>query len=122
MMKLHEEGIERPETLIEFNSDDAKGIVEALRKHRGSLPSSANARASMIPDHGVRIGTRALIRLKSAMEMMKYYETVSHKPASDQLRHNPLIRIFKLEFDVLKDRKKKDVSTPLTSQKLDMVR
>ena len=48
MVKLREEGIERPETLVEFNSDDAKGIAEALRKRGGLAPSSANARASMI--------------------------------------------------------------------------
>ena len=54
--------------------------------------------------------------------MMKCYETVNHKLTSDQLRCDPVIKIFKLEFDALKDLKKKDVPTPLTSQKLGVVR
>ena len=73
MVKLREEGIERPENLVEFNSEDVKGIAEALRKPGGLVPSSGNARASMIPAPGAWIGARALIRLESTMEMMKNY-------------------------------------------------
>ena len=84
--------------------------------------SSENTRASMIPAPVVQIGARALIRLEAAMEMMKHYETANHKPTADQLRCDPVIKNFKLEFDALKDRKKKDVSAPLASKKLDVVR
>ena len=74
------------------------------------MPSSGNARASMIPAPGVRIGARAVIRLEAAMEMMKHYDTVNHKPTADQLRCDPVVKNFKIEFDALKDRKKKDTS------------
>ena len=66
------------------------------------MPSSANVRASMIPAHGLRIGARALVRLEKAMEMMKHYETANHKPTADQLRHDHVIKSFKLESDALK--------------------
>ena len=122
MVKLREEEIERPENLVEFNFEDVKGIAEALRKPRGLVPSSGNARASIIPARGVRIGARALSRLEADIEMMNYYETVNHKPTADQLRCDPVVKNFKLEFDALKVRKKKDASALLIGQKLDVVR
>ena len=71
MVKLREEGIERLENRVKLNFDDTKGTDEALRKPGGSSPSSENARTSMIPYSGVRVGSRALIRLETAMETMK---------------------------------------------------
>ena len=82
MVKLREEGIKRLENLVGYNSEDLKGIVEALREPGGLVPSSGNARASIIPAPGVWIGARALIRLEAAMEMMKHYETVNHEPTA----------------------------------------
>ena len=70
----------------------------------------------------VRIGSRALIRLEEAIYVMKHYWIVNHKPASSQLPYDPVIKNFKLEFDSIKDRKKKEVSTLHVSQKLDIVR
>ena len=67
MMHLGEEGFERSENLGEFNPENAKGIAEAFRKHAG-MPSSGNAKASIIPAPGERIGARALIRLEAVME------------------------------------------------------
>ena len=45
MVKLREEGIERPEHLVEFNSEDVKSITEALRKPGGLVPSSGTSMA-----------------------------------------------------------------------------
>ena len=67
MVKLREEGIERLENLVEFNSKDVEGIAEALCKPGGLVPPSGSARASMIPAPGARIGARALIMLEAAM-------------------------------------------------------
>ena len=122
LVKLREEGIERPEHLVEFNSDDAKGVAAALRKPGGLVSSSASATVSMIPAPGARIRARALVRLEAAIEMMKHGETLNHKPTADQLRCDHVTKNFKLEFDTLKHRKKKEMPTPLMSQKLDAVR
>ena len=43
MVKIRVEGIERPENLVEFNSEDLKVIAQALRKPGGLLSSSVNA-------------------------------------------------------------------------------
>ena len=53
---------------------------------------------------------------------MRHHETVNRKPTASQLRYDPVIKNFKLEFDALKERKKKEVSTSQISQKLDVVR
>ena len=58
MVKLRKEGIERLENLVEFNSDNAKDIAEASLKLGSLVPSSANARASMIPVPRAQIGAR----------------------------------------------------------------
>ena len=63
MVKLREEGIEKPEYLVELNSEDVKSIAEALRKLGGLVPSGGTSRASMMSAPGVRIVARALIRL-----------------------------------------------------------
>ena len=80
------------------------------------MPSRGNTRASMILAPGVCIGARALIRLEAVMKTMKCYETVNHNPTADQSQCDPVVKKFKLEFDALKDRKKKNVHKPLMSQ------
>ena len=99
-----------------------KSIAEALRKSGGLVPSDSAYRASMISAPGVRIGARTLITLEESMQSMRCYEIENHKPKASQLRHRTVIKNFKLEFDDLKYRKKKEVSTPQISQKLDVVR
>ena len=102
MVKLREEGIVRPEHLVEFNEKDVKSIAEALRKAGGLVPSGTTSRASMMSAPGVRIGTRALIRLEASIQIMRCYETVNHKPTASQLRYDPVNKNFKLEFNALK--------------------
>ena len=49
------------------------------------------------------------------MEIMKCYKTVNYKPTTDQLRCDHIVKNCKLEFDALKDQKKKDASKLWTS-------
>ena len=46
---------------------------------------------------------------------------VNHEIAASHLRHDSVFKNFKLEFDAIKERKKKEVTTPQISQKLDIV-
>ena len=50
----------------------------------------------MTLDPGVQIRDRARVRLEAAIEMTKNYETMNHKLTVDQLRHDPVIKNFKL--------------------------
>ena len=85
------------------------------------MPSGGTSRAPMTSAPGVRVGARALVRLEAPMQIMRCYEIVNHKPTESQLRHDPVIKNFKLEFDALKYLKKKEVSTPQIIQKRDAV-
>ena len=53
---------------------------------------------------------------------MKYYEMINLKLSASLLRCDPIIKNFKIEFDNFKEHKKKEVSTPQTSQKLNIAR
>ena len=53
---------------------------------------------------------------------MKYDEMENLKLLASLLRCDPIIKSFKLEFDAIKERKKKEVSTPQISHKLEIVR
>ena len=53
MVKFREEGMKIPDHLVEFNSEDAMSMSEALRKPGGLVPSSGTARASMMSAPGV---------------------------------------------------------------------
>ena len=106
---------------MEFSEKDVKSIADALRKP-GGLVLGATPRASMTSEPGLRIGTKALTRLEASMQSVRHHETVNHKPTASQLRYDPVIKIFKLEFDALKKREKKEVSTPQIIQKLDVAR
>ena len=85
-----------------------RSIAEALRKPGGLAPG-ATPRSLMISAPGVCIEAMALIRLEASMQIMRCYEIVNHKPTASQLRYDLVINNLKLEFDVLKERKKKEV-------------
>ena len=59
--------------------------------------------------------------LEEAIHIMKCYETVNLKPSETLLMCDLIINNFKFEFDAIKEHKKKEVSTPQTGQKLDIV-
>ena len=61
------------------------------------------------------IGVRDLIRLEASMCAVRHHETVNHKPTASKPRYDPVIKNLKIEFDTLKDRKKKDVLSPQIS-------
>ena len=70
---------------------------------------------------GVHIRAKALILIEIVIHILIYYEMVNLKPSASLLRNDPIINNFKLKFDAIKARKKKEVSTPKISQKLDIV-
>ena len=71
MVKLREEGVERPEHLAEFNAEGVNHIAEALRKPGVLVPASFVTREAMISSPGVCIDSRALIRLEAIIHIVK---------------------------------------------------
>ena len=60
--------------------------------------------------------------LEAEMHVMKHYEIVNLKPSESLLTYDPIFKNFKIEFDAIKEHKKKEFSTPQISQNLDVVR
>ena len=96
MVKLQEEGIERLEDLVEFNAEDVNSVAEALGKSGGLVPSSSSARSSLVLAPRVHIGAKALNHLELVMHVMNYYEITNDKPAASHIRHDPVVKNFKL--------------------------
>lgn len=104
MVKLREKGVNRPEDLVEFNADYVNSIAETLSKPGGLVPAIDGDReepAFMLAP-GVRIGSKALTRLEAATHIMKYYEMVNLNLLASLLRHDHIIKNFKLKFDTIK--------------------
>ena len=121
---LREEGANRLEDLVEFNTDDINTIAEALSKPEGYVLSGSGARTapalSSAPD--VHIGTKELMLLEVSMQIIKFYEMLNLKITASVLRYALIIKNFTLEFDLIKENEKKEVSTPHVSQKIDSMR
>ena len=100
-----------------------KSMAEILRKPGGLVTESASTRVvpalKLAPM--VRIGAKDLAHLEVATYIMKYYGIVNIKLLASLLRHDDVIKNFKLEFDAIKEYKNKEVSAPQISHKLDIV-
>ena len=118
--RLAEEGIERPEDLIEFNSENVKTIVGNLRRPGGTVPEGRTGRT--VPTQPFKFGAKAVLRLENAIDIMKYYETLDFQVTADMLVYEPTIKNFKMEHNALVERKSMTVITPKTSTNLDVVK
>ena len=109
---------------MEFNADDVISVAKLWRKPGGLVPSGGSTRVvpTLIPAPGVRIGANTLMSLEAEMRVMKYYKMVNLKSSASFLICDHIIKNFDLEFYDIRKCKKKEVSTPQTSQKLNIAR
>ena len=124
MVKLQEEGINRPEDLVNFIAEDTNIVAEGLKKPGGSvLTSRGNTSVlALASAPGVRIEANALMCSQAAMHIMKCYKTVKVKPTSILKQCDTIIKKFKLDFYAIKERKTKEASATRVSQNLDVKR
>ena len=123
-VKLREKGVNRIEDLVDFNVDAVSTIAESLRKPGGLASSGGSSRIAPVLASApvVCIGAKAWTHLEAATHIMKNFKVVNLKLSVSLLRYDTIIKNIKLEFDDIKERRKKEVSTPQISQKLDVVR
>ena len=118
--RLAEEGIERPEDLVEFSLADIKTMVANLRRPGGSEPDGDAG--GTVPTSPFKFGAKATLRLQNACDIMKHYEILRCDTSADMLVYDPVIKNFKLEHDALIERKKQTVVTPRISSNLNVVK
>ena len=102
MVKLHEEGTERLETLVKFNSEDVEDIADALRKPGGLVLSIGNARASMIPAPRVRFGAtqeKQMVRLVQACRTSSHIRFFTNSARRLILLGNPIVASAIVNFN-----------------------
>jgi hypothetical protein len=118
--RLAEEGVERPEDLVEFSLADVKTMVANLRRPGGSEPDGDAG--GTVPTFPFKFGAKAMLRLQNACDVAKCYETLRCDMSADMLVCDPAIKNFKLEHDALIERKKQTVVTPRMSSNLNVVK
>ena len=107
MVKLRAEDVSRPEDIVDFNDDNVSSMSEALRKPGGLVSSSDSAKTSpsLMSDPRSHIGSKALTHLEATINVIKSYNIVNLKPLAIILRHDAMVKRFKLEFDAIKEHK-----------------
>ena len=88
--RLAEEGIERPEDLVEFSLADIKTMVADLRRPGGSEPDGDAG--GTVPTFPFKFGAKATLRLQNACDVVKYYETLWYDMSADVLVYDPAIK------------------------------
>ena len=107
-LQLVSEGLENVHDLFEFDEESIKGIATNLRRPGGRIPNpdtNATPRV-MIPTPPFSFGAKSHMRLKAAMMMLRYYETVRREITDPNMRWTTTINSFVEHWKALEERKK----------------
>ena len=108
--RLAVEGLTAVTDLQDFDDDTFKQLVENLRKPGGTIPdpNPQAPQGAVIPTPAFVIGAKSQTRLKTAMDIAKYYGTVNRDLTAANMRWTPVIRNFQEHWKALVDRKDED--------------
>ena len=111
-VQLATEGLASVDDLSEFDPDSLKQLTDNLRRPGGRIqdPNPNAAQGATIPTPAFIFGAKSQLRLKAAVSIAKYYETVGRLTTAANMRWNPVIRNFNEHWKALKERK--DSSNP----------
>ena len=111
-VQLATEGLASVDDLSEFDPDSLKQLTDTLRRPGGRIqdPNPNAAQGATIPTPAFIFGAKSQLRLKAAVSIAKYYETVGRLTTAANMRWNPVIRNFNEHWKALKERK--DSSNP----------
>ena len=104
------EGIATVSDLADFDEDSLKLLSDNLRRPGGMIPDPANA-ANMIPARPFTFGAKSQTRLKGAMHLVKYYNTVGRPLTAGNIVWDPIIKTFMEHWKELVERKSADTPT-----------
>ena len=94
-VQLVQEGLTDISDLTEIDSENLKQIADNLRRPAGTMigPNDANG-ARMIPIPPFVFGAKSQLRMKAAIKLLRFYETVGRVHTAANLRWNPVIKIL----------------------------
>ena len=111
-LRLQVEGLASVDDLLEFDEETLKQLTENLRKHGGFVQNpnvAVGQPQQLIPTPAFVIGAKSLKRLKAAMYIVKYYETVGRATVPLNMRWDPVIKEFIEHWKALQDGKDGEV-------------
>jgi len=106
-IQLATEGLANVEDLAEFDDESLKQITDNLRRPGGRIPdpNPGAAPGATIATPSFIFGAKSQLRLKAAITIARYYETVGRVPSAGNMRWNPVIKTFIEHWKALKARK-----------------
>ena len=110
VVKLQEEGISRPDDLVDFDKNMIKQIADNLRRPAGRIPDptpGAPAGAT-IPTPPFVFGAKSVMRLTAATKLVRYYEMVGHPLTPANMAWNTVMRNFNEQWKALEERKENE--------------
>ena len=108
--RLAVEGLMTVGDLQDFDDETFKQLVENLRKPGGMIPdpNPAAPAGAVIQTPAFVIGAKSQMRLKTAMDIAKYYKTVGRDLTAANMHWDSVIRNFQEHWKALVDRKNED--------------
>ena len=110
VVKLQEEGISRPDDLVDFDKDTIKQIADNLRRPAGRIPDptpGAPAGAT-IPTPPFVFGDKSVMRLTAATKLVRFYAMVGRPLTLANMTWNTVMRNFNEQWKALEERKENE--------------
>ena len=105
VMKLQEEGISRPDDLVDFDKDTIKQIADNLQCPAGRIPDptpGAPAGATILTPPFV-FGAKSVMRLTAVTKLVRYYTMVSRPLTPANMAWNTVMRNFNEQWKALEE-------------------
>ena len=125
VIQLQQEGISQVSDLADFDKSAILQITENLRKPGDRIPNpdpGADPGAT-IPRPPFVFGAKSQMRVLAACDLIRFYVTIGRNLTAGNIRWDPIIKDFKIQWKALEDRKKADKpDTPKISKALPIIK
>ena len=119
------EGITTVDDLAEFDKDSLQQVADNLRKPSGRVPDPNPGAAAgvTIPTPPFVFGAKSHKRLLVACDLLKYYQAVGRDLTAGNVRWDPIMKNFEIQWKGLKDKKDEDApDVPKISKALPVIK
>ena len=125
VMQLQSEGITLVSDLVDFDKNSLQQLADNLRRPGGCVldPNPGAPPGSTIPTPPFVFGAKSQKHITVACDLVKYYTTVGHDLTVANLQWNTIMKNFKIQWTVLKERNGDDSpETPKISKALPVIK
>ena len=102
------EGITTVDDLVDFDSKTLNQLAENLRKPPGRVPAPGGPAGTTIPTPAFTFWRQIQKRLATAVDLIKYYDTVGRTVTVANIQWTQVMRNFGIQWKALKDKKEQD--------------